>query len=193
MAEAELSSEVLEHIEELRSVAYKKSHKLKCRQRKKKDEPKREVWLWSDDDIKKLCRLIKDGLSDEEIGRVLGRTWVAVRCKRYELGLTHKNKKYLLDDDWLDFVASANTMRAAHENKWQKLYENLINKLHKGMKYVIKPYSSQSDTNVRSMYFHGIVRNIYGNPLFMFRSKAGYLESFTLQQMQDYIFEVDRK
>lgn len=192
MAEAELSSEVLEHIEELRSVAYKKSHKLKCRQRKKKDEPKREVWLWSDDDIKKLCRLIKDGLSDEEIGRVLGRTWVAVRCKRYELGIKNKNKKYLLSDNWLDFIAQKRA-KTNDGNNWQKFYDKVKGKFVKGKRYVVKPHVWQNDFNTRAMYFEGIVWNVHEQPMFMFRSKAGYLESFTLQQMQDCIFEVDRR
>ena len=121
----QISDDVIEHLRELRRLAYKDTRTLKCRQRKKKNEPKKEVWYWT--------------------------------------------------------------------GEWLKLSENMERKLHKGMKYIIKPKTGAISENVRSMYFDNVIHNTKGQPMFIFRSKAGYIESFTIQQMQDYIFEADRK
>jgi hypothetical protein len=56
-----------------------------------------------------------------------------------------------------------------------------------------EPKTGAISENVRSMYFDSVICNTKGQPMFIFRSKAGYIESFTIQQMQDYIFEADRK
>lgn len=189
----QISDEVIEHLRELRRLAYKDTRTLKCRQRKKRNGPKQEVWYWTGDEIKKLCDLARKGLSDEEIGKAIGRSWTAVRSKRYELGITIKNKQSLFNDDWINFIASTSSAGLNKTDEWLKLSENMERKLHKGMKYIIKPKTGAISENVRSMYFDSVIYNTKGQPMFIFRSKAGYIESFTIQQMQDYIFEADRK
>jgi len=189
----QISDDVIEHLRELRRLAYKDTRTLKCRQRKKRNGPKQEVWYWTGDEVKKLCDLARVGLSDEEIGKAIGRSWTAVRSKRYELGITIRNKQSLFNDDWINFIASSSSAGLNKADEWLKLSKNMERKLHKGMKYIIKPKTGTTSENVRSMYFDSVIYNTKRQPMFIFRSKAGYLESFTIQQMQDYIFEADRK
>jgi len=70
---------------------------------------------------------------------------------------------------------------------WRSFGERVKNCLIVGDRYIVrhKSVKCKDPSSARSMIFVRIVHNRLGQPLFLFRSCAGYLESFTLQQLRD--------
>jgi len=70
---------------------------------------------------------------------------------------------------------------------WESFGEKAKNCLKVGDRYIVRyrGVECEDPLSARSMIFMRIVYNRLGQPLFLFRCSAGYLESFTLQQLRD--------
>lgn len=186
-----LSDETIEHIRELRSIAYK-NEKLKCRRKDKKGR-EQDIFYWTDEDIDALRRLVDTGADDRMIGKALKRSWTAVRNKRRELRIAEKDVGKNAIDDMLDTVARKEKNSLGDGDKWTSFCEKMKKYLIVGMRYIVherrKGVKAEDTIDARTLEFMGIVCNGQGRPFFLFRSQAGYIESFTIQQLRDCTFK----
>lgn len=133
----ELSDEAIEHLRELRSIAYKSDRKVvSCKQKKAKDRSGQKCNSGTENNIDSLAR---------------------------------EKEKLNAGDVWIS------------------LDKRVKNSLITGDRYIIRHGNDKCEDPLsdRSMIFVRIVNNRMGQPLFIFKSNAGYLETFTLQQLRD--------
>ncbi|NLZ54147.1 MAG: hypothetical protein GX892_13585 [Thermoanaerobacteraceae bacterium] len=163
-AEGKGNEEIAEALGRSVIAVKEKKRQLKIRI-PKQHKPKNSSKPWTEEDIAELERLFHQGKNDKEIGEILGRTWPAIRSKRYTLGLHVKNagKK-------IDYSENADNI--------------LSSALEYGKRYIITTCEIERLNMPREMVFCGIVLNKKGRGLFLFKSvHGGYTETFTAQQL----------
>lgn len=187
-AEGKGNDEIAEALGRSVIAVKEKKRQLKIRI-PKQHKPKNSSKPWTEEDIAELERLFHQGKNDKEIGEILGRTWPAIRSKRYTLGLYVENagKK-------IDYSENAdNILRDVRRETEKRLLETLkegdaymLGYGTKGMNWGRGKYLYE-----RPMVYKGALKNATGKMLFMFTSSTGgWTETFTAEQLKD--MEIER-
>lgn len=107
----------------------------------------------------RILELHRQGLSNEEIVKTTGRSYPSV-CRVVKRGCIQRSKMANWTEEEISKASGI---------------------LKAGSRYTIVRW-------LRPLLFEGIQYNWRGNPFFMFRSEAGFRESFTIQQLADVEF-----
>jgi hypothetical protein len=131
---------------------------------------------WTKEEVDNLCKLIQRGLTNREISRLIGRSENAVQTKRRDL------------DIWVYRpLVRGETARVS-----DALFYKVSSMLKIGSRYMVRFLRRSKNVDAqwpRPLIFEGIQYNWRRDPFFMFRSEAGFRESFTIQQLVDIEFD----
>jgi len=154
-----------------------KSYPTVCRITKRGCVKQSKIANWTQEEIDMLCALAHKGFSNKEIAKRIGRTEWAVRTKRLDKSIWRQGPS-VGEETW---------------RTWSTLLNNIQNKLKCGSKYVVrflgKGPAEAERRWLRPLIFEGIQHNWLGRPIYIFRSEAGFRETFTPQQLLDVVFD----